>query len=279
MTKTAEGTANTRVGFVGLGSQGAPMARRIIDAGYETTLWARRAESLEPFAGSGAGVATSPSTLGEASDVLCVCVVDDAGVEAVLRGPDGALSSMSAGSIVAVHSTVHVDTCRRLAADFPHLEIVDAPVSGGGHQAAIGELVVMVGGADEAVGRCRPIFETFGDPVLHLGDVGAGQLAKILNNALFTAQLGLAAEVFELAGARGLDLGAMGRIIGTGSGRSFAAELVTGAGYSLVDLAPIAGPLLAKDVGLLADDVELGDSALLDAAAASVRRMGITDDD
>ena len=81
----------TRVGFVGLGSQGAPMARRIIDAGFPTTLWARRAASLEPFADTAAAIAATPAELGAACDVLCLCVVDDAGVEEVLRGPDGAL--------------------------------------------------------------------------------------------------------------------------------------------------------------------------------------------
>ena len=77
----------TRVGFVGLGSQGAPMARRIVEAGYPTTLWARRPETLEPFADTAATTVATPAELGAASDVLCVCVVDDAGVDEVLRGP------------------------------------------------------------------------------------------------------------------------------------------------------------------------------------------------
>ena len=81
----------TRVGFVGLGSQGGPMARRIVDAGFPTTLWARRAASLEPFGDTAASVAATPAELGAASDVLGVCVVDDAGVDEVLRGPEGAL--------------------------------------------------------------------------------------------------------------------------------------------------------------------------------------------
>ncbi len=87
----------TRVGFVGLGSQGGPMARRIIDAGFPTTLWARRPESLEPFADTPAAVAGSLGELGAASDVLGVCVIDDAGVDEVLRGPDGALERDGGG--------------------------------------------------------------------------------------------------------------------------------------------------------------------------------------
>src|SRR5205823_10350755 len=101
-----------RIGFVGLGSQGAPMARRIVDAGFPTRLWARRRETLEPFSDTAATAAGSLRDLGEASDVLCVCVVADADVDSVLRGDDRALAGMTPGAVVIVHSTVHPDTCR-----------------------------------------------------------------------------------------------------------------------------------------------------------------------
>jgi len=265
----------TRVGFVGLGSQGGPMARRVVDGGYETTLWARRPESLEPFADTSAKVAATPRELGAASDVLCICVVDDAGVDEVLRGPDGALAAMADGSVVVVHSTVHPATCVRLQSDFPQLHVIDAPVSGGGHKAAANELLVMVGGPVDVVERCRPIFETFGDPVLHVGPVGAGQEVKLLNNMVFTAQLGLAAELFELAEKRGLDQAAVSSILASGSGRSYAAEVVAGGGFDLDGLAAVAGALLAKDVGILAAHAGLTDSALFDAANAALERMGV----
>jgi 3-hydroxyisobutyrate dehydrogenase len=265
----------TRVGFVGLGSQGGPMARRIVDAGHPTTLWARRPESLEPFADTAVEVASTPAGLGAAVDVLCVCVVDDAGVDEVLRGPDGALAAMADGSVVVVHSTVHPDTCLRLQADFPALHVVDAPVSGGGHKAAEGELVVMVGGPAEVVERCRPVFETYGDPVLHVGPLGAGQQVKVLNNAVFAAQLALAAEAFDLAEAHDLDRQAVATILAGGSGRSYAAEVLAGSGFDLAALAPFAGDLLAKDVGILADRADLTGSALLAAADAALERMDV----
>jgi 3-hydroxyisobutyrate dehydrogenase-like beta-hydroxyacid dehydrogenase len=265
----------TRVGFVGLGSQGAPMARRIVDAGFPTTLWARRRASLEPFAGTDATVAPRLRELGAASDVLCVCVVDDAGVDEVLRGPDGALAAMVDGAVVVVHSTVHPTTCVRLQTDFPRLHVIDAPVSGGGAKAAAGELLVMVGGPDAVVDNCRPVFETYGDPVVHVGPLGAGQEVKLLNNAVFAAQLGLAAEVFELAAARGLDRAAVATILAAGSGRSYAADVVARTGFDLPGLAALAGELLAKDVGILADHAALTDSTLLDAADAALRRMGV----
>jgi 3-hydroxyisobutyrate dehydrogenase-like beta-hydroxyacid dehydrogenase len=251
------------------------MARRIIDAGYPTTLWARRPATLEPFAGTGAAVATSPFELGAASEVLCTCVTDDAGVDDVLRGPNGALASMGDGSTVIVHSTVHPATCLRLQEDFPTLNILDAPVSGGGRQAAAGELVVMVGGPTDVVERCRPILQTYGNPVLHAGPLGAGQEAKVLNNTMFTAQLALAAEVFDVATARQLDRGALATILASGSGRSYAAEVVASGGFNLDGLAAVAGRLLAKDVGILAADAALSRSTLLDTADAALARMGV----
>jgi 3-hydroxyisobutyrate dehydrogenase-like beta-hydroxyacid dehydrogenase len=262
-----------RVGFVGLGSQGGPMARRIAEEGFPTTLWARRPESFVPFEDTPAQRAGSLRDLGGASDVLCVCVVADADVDQVLRGDDGALAGMSPGGIVVVHSTVHPDTCRRLQADHPALHVLDAPVSGGGHMAAARELLVMVGGPAEVLDRCRPVLEAFADPLLHLGGLGAGQEAKLLNNALFTAQLGLAADVFELARARDLDPAAMATVLAHGSGRSYAAEVVARSGIEV--MGQVAGPLLAKDAGIVAELVGPTEVQLLDAARAALTAMRI----
>jgi 3-hydroxyisobutyrate dehydrogenase-like beta-hydroxyacid dehydrogenase len=154
------------------------------------------------------------------------------------------------------------------------VHIVDAPVSGGGHKAAEGELLVMVGGPADVVDRCRPVLETFGDPVLHLGPLGAGQEAKVLNNTVFTAQLALATEVFALAARRGLDRQALATILSSGSGRSYAAEVVAGGGFDLEVLGPLAGELLAKDVGILVDRADLSDTVLLAAADRALDAMG-----
>ena len=266
-------TGALRVGFVGLGSQGAPIARRIIDAGFATTLWARRAASLDDFSGSGADVAASLRDLGGASDVLCICVVSDADVDEVLRGADGALAGMSPDGVVLLHSTVHPDTCRRLQSDHPSLHVLDAPVSGGGHRAASGELLVMVGGDRVVFDRCRPVLETFANPLVHLGPLGCGQEAKLLNNALFTAQLGLVADAFTIAGRRGMDLAGLTRVLLDGSGRSYAAEIISGMGYDLGMIAAAAGPLLTKDVGILAELLSPETAHLVEAADTTVDRM------
>jgi len=264
-----------RVGFVGLGSQGGPMARRIVEDGFPTTLWARRPESLEPYDGTGAAYAADRRALGAASDVLSLCVIGDADVDEVLRGDDGALAGMVGGGIVVIHSTVHPDTCRRLQADFPHLHVVDAPVSGGGHMAAAKALLVMVGGDEEVVNRCRPVLNTFANPLVHLGELGAGLAAKLLNNALFSAHLGLAASAFSVADDLGVDKGALAGVLSKGSGRSYAAEVIAGSGHSISVMAQLAGPLLAKDVDILADLVGHGSAEVLNVARNAVNAMNL----
>ncbi|MDX3247573.1 NAD(P)-dependent oxidoreductase [Streptomyces sp. ME18-1-4] len=269
-----------RVGFIGLGSQGAPMARRIIAAGHETTLWARRPATLLPFSGSGAKTAASPAELATVSDLVCLCVVDDADVEQVVTGPDGVLAGLRMGGVIAIHSTVHPDTCRRLEASARTCGalLVDAPVSGGGRAAEQGSLVVMAGGDPQVFAYCRPVFTTYGDPVVHLGPTGSGQLAKILNNLLFTAHLGLAADVLGLGTTLGLDRAALSRVLSRGSAASFALDRVADAGGGLDRIAAQAGSLLAKDVRLLAeiaDRVGLRDGAVLrEAALAALAAMG-----
>lgn len=258
-----------RVGFIGLGSQGAPMARRIIDAGHPTTLWARRRATLEPFAGTAAAVAASPADLAAASDLVCLCVVDDAGVAEVMRGEHGVLAGIGPDAVIAVHSTVHPATCRRLAIRVRArgARLVDAPVSGGGPAAADGRLLVLVGGEPDAVERCRPVFATYSDQVVAMGPLGSGQLAKLLNNVLFTANLATAASTLALGAALGVDPAALAGAIGHGSADSFALGRIAAAGGSLDRIAAHAGPLLRKDVRLLAD---LADGLADPAGAAGV---------
>ncbi|RBM21992.1 6-phosphogluconate dehydrogenase [Prauserella sp. PE36] len=267
-----------RVGFIGLGSQGAPMARRIVDAGYEVTLWARRPASLEPFAGTAAKVAGSPAEVAAASDLVCVCVVSDADVEEVTYGENGVLARLREDGVLAVHSTVHPDTCRRLAerAGARGVAVVDAPVSGGGPAAAEGTLLVMAGGDEAVVERCRPVFETYGDPVVHLGGLGAGQLTKLLNNLLFTANLATASSTLALGRALGVDPRRLGEVVAHGTANSFALGRISAAGGTLDRIAAHAGALLRKDVGLVAELASADGAApgiVLDAADATLAAM------
>ena len=262
----------TNVGFIGLGSQGAPMARRIVEGGYPLTLWARRPESLEPFSDTAASMAASPAELGAASEVVCLCVVGDADVIEV-----GAkvLEGMKPGGVIAVHATVHPDTCRKLAeqAAAKGVEVIDAPVSGGGPAAEQGTLLVMVGGDPQVLERVRPVFATYADPIVHLGGLGSGQVTKLLNNLLFTAHLATAKTTLDLGQALGITPESLAEVISRGSGNSFAMGSVARFGGSLDMLKQVAAGLLNKDVSLIADIAAKAGAtpgAVLDAADAAL---------
>ena len=254
------------------------MARRIVAGGYETTLWARRPATLEPFAGTPAKIAESLAELAAASDLVCLCVVGDADIAEITGGEHGLLASMKPGGVIAVHSTVHPNTCRDLAkmADVQGVSVIDAPVSGGGPAASEGRLLVMVGGDADVVERCRPVFETYADPVVHLGDLGSGQTTKLLNNLLFTANLGTAATALSLSSALGVSPDRLTEVISRSSGNSFALNALGGVG-GLDRLAGLAGTLLQKDVRLIVDLTDRAAAqagAVLDAADATLALMG-----
>jgi len=238
-----------RVGFIGLGSQGGPMARRIVEGGYETTLWARREASLEPYADTAAKKAGSPAELAAASDLVCLCVVGDDDVREVLYGDTGVLAGLASGGIVAIHSTVHPDTCKEIAekAAAQGVSVIDAPVSGGGPAVEEGKLLVMIGGDEDVVERCRPVFATYADPIVHLGPLGSGQVTKILNNLLFSANLGAAMSTLELGEALGVPRDKLCEVVSRGSANSKALGSIAAFGGTLDRLAPIAGALLQKD--------------------------------
>jgi 3-hydroxyisobutyrate dehydrogenase-like beta-hydroxyacid dehydrogenase len=240
----------TTAGFIGLGSQGAGMARRIIEDGIPTTLWARNPSSLASFRGR-AQLAGQLTELGEECDVVGVCVTDDAAVREVTLGPTGVLAGMAADSVLAIHSTIGTDTCAEVAeAAIGHgVVVIDAPVSGGGAAAAAGALTVYVGGPSTGVERARPVLETYGDPVLHMGELGSGLRTKLINNLLNAAQFGLAHDALAVGEALGLDPHLLGQALTSGSGRSFSLEVFVGLG-SLDAIAGHLGPLLSKDVGL-----------------------------
>ncbi|MEE6136964.1 NAD(P)-dependent oxidoreductase [Mycobacterium sp. 050128] len=266
-----------RVGFIGLGSQGGPMARRIVEGGFATTLWARRPATVEPFADTSAEIASSPAELAAASDLVCLCVVGEADIEEIATGEQGLLAGLKSGSVIAVHSTVHPNTCKSLAKKVGSkgVSLLDAPVSGGGPAAAEGRLMVMVGGETDAVERCRPVFETYGDPVVHLGELGTGQTTKLLNNLLFTANLGTAATALSLAQSLGVAAERLVEVVSRSSGNSFALNVIGGSD-GLDRLAGVAGTLLQKDVRLIVDLAEAAAArggAVLDAADAALTLM------
>lgn len=243
----------TKVGFIGLGNQGAPMARRIVEAGYPLMLWARRPESLEPFEYTGAKFANSITELASYADHVGVCVVNDEGVRDIVTR---LIPAMREGSRIAIHSTVHPDLCTALAeqAGERGIDLIDAPVSGGGPGAASGTLTVMVGGEADAVAASLPIFRTFAAQIVHLGEVGAGQMAKLVNNALMAANVAVAHYALEIGEALAIDRNALIELIKNSSGRSFGVEVC--ARMATPSTFKHGAALLAKDVRLLSESVE-----------------------
>lgn len=251
-----------KTGFIGLGSQGGPMAERIVEAGLPLVVWARRPEALEQFASKGATIASGIAQLGALCRHVGICVVDDAGVIAIC---DELIPAMLPGSLIAIHSTVLPETCIELATRCAArgIDLIDAPVSGGGPGAAAGTLTVMCGGTVSAFQRAFPIFQTFGKTIVRLGDVGAGQRGKIVNNALMAANMGLSHAAMAVGHALGIEQPALAELIKQSSGRSFGFEV-----YARLP-APQA---FAHGAQLLTKDVRLLKSLLPDDGSAEALR-------
>ena len=236
-----------RIGFIGIGNQGAPIARRIVDAGFDLSLWARRSAALAEFADTPARIVGSVEELGAQCDVVGLCVLADADVAEVAGR---LLSAMQPGSVLLIHSTVSPQLCRDLArrGEGRGIAVLDAPVSGGNARAREGKMAVMVGGPADVFERVRPVLATFATTVVRLGDVGAGQLGKLVNNAVTTAKFSVSLAFLDAGEQLGLDRAALGQAMLAGAGQSFALERMVEA---TAEGLRFALPLLEKDVGLM----------------------------
>jgi 3-hydroxyisobutyrate dehydrogenase len=241
-----------RVGFIGLGAMGGAIASRIIDAGWPTTLWARRPAALEPFRTPSVEVASTPAELAATADLVGVCVWADDDVCAVLEGPDGVLAGCRPGTVVAIHSTVSPATVVRIAdrAAASTISVLDAPVSGGPSAASAGALALAVGGDAATLAECRPVFRSFASTIVSVGDVRAGQVAKLLNNALLAANLAMADDALTLGAELGLDPNELARFLREASGRSFGLDVALAARSSAAAREASLAPL-SKDVASL----------------------------
>ncbi len=195
-----------RVGFVGLGNIGKPMARRLVAAGLETHVLDAVQAPVDELVREGAKPARSPRELAERSDVIGVCVRDDADVRAVIGGDDGLLAGAARGSVIALHSTILPSTVREVgAAAAEHgIGVLDACVTGGAANAAAGKLTYIVGGDAANLERCRPAFETSAAKIVHTGPLGTGAATKLCNNLMTYLAWLSAFESLHLARASGL---------------------------------------------------------------------------
>lgn len=212
-----------RIGFIGAGVMGAPVARHLIAAGHDLTLLVRRADAAPDVAAAGGRVTTAPADLAGA-ELLVLCLPDGPAVEAVLFGP--APVPVAAGAVVVDLTTHDRATARALADRLARggAAYADAPISGMAARAEAGTLTVMCGAAPEAFDRIAPLFHCFAETVLHMGGVGAGQLAKLVNQLPFDVNAAALAELLPAAARLGLDPRQVAAVVNGGTGRSYASE-------------------------------------------------------
>jgi 3-hydroxyisobutyrate dehydrogenase-like beta-hydroxyacid dehydrogenase len=218
-----------KVGWIGLGQIGTAMALEVLAAGHEVIGHTRRETGRDELREAGAKLTGSLAETANGTDVLIVSVFDDSQVREVLLGPVGALATMKAGGVVAIHTTGSPKLARELADAAPDgVAVIDATFSGAATQIGGEGLTIMVGGDRDALERARPVLSTYGGSIVHVGAVGDAQKLKLINNVLFAGNVLLAAEAVRIAENNEFDSGLMVSTLTKSSGSSFALNLFAG---------------------------------------------------
>jgi 3-hydroxyisobutyrate dehydrogenase len=215
-------TTTPSIGFVGLGTMGGQMARRLAASGYRVTGYDVAAERARQAREGGVTLAASPAGAAEAADVVLSSLPDPAAVRRAYLGADGVLSAARRGTTFVDVSTIDPDTWREVAAAAraAGVDCLDAPVSGGPAEAGSGKLVFIVGGDAAVLERCRPVLLTLGTDIHHVGPLGSGQVVKIVNNVMSMGNVAVAAEAMVLGVKAGVDPQRLFDILSTSGGRS-----------------------------------------------------------
>ncbi|HEV2814038.1 MAG TPA: NAD(P)-dependent oxidoreductase [Solirubrobacteraceae bacterium] len=225
------------VAFLGLGIMGSRMAANLRDAGHDLVVWNRTRERAEAFGGA---VAATPAEAAAQAEVVITMVVDGPQVEAVLLGDDGAAHGARDGTLFVDMSTIGPTAARAIGAALTEggMRFVDAPVTGSSPKAEAGTLTIMAGGDAPDVERARALFEAMGETIVHAGELGQGQMVKLINNALAAANTIAVAQALLAGRATGADLDALVAVMSAGS-----------AGSAMLDLK--AGPMRSHDYSTL----------------------------
>ncbi|MEQ8745638.1 3-hydroxyisobutyrate dehydrogenase [Pyruvatibacter sp.] len=228
----------TKIGFIGLGNMGGPMARNLLKGGHDVSVFDLSEVATGALRDAGATVVASAGDAAAGVDVVVSMLPAGHHVEAVYGGTNGVIARADKGTLLIDSSTIDVDTARKVAsmAEAQGLAMVDAPVSGGVGGAEAGTLTFMVGGEAEAFARARPVLEHMGKNIFHAGGAGNGQAAKICNNMLLGISMIGTAEAFNLAEKLGLDAQTFFDISSTASGQC----------WSMTSYCPAAGPVPAS---------------------------------
>lgn len=240
-----------RLGLIGPGRMGKPMAQRLTEAGHDVRVLGRSAETQESLANDGLAVAADVADVGASADAVLVCVYTDDQVRDICLG-GRLLDAMPDGSVVIVHTTGSPRTVEAIAeqAASGGIGVIDSPLSGGPHDVAAGRVTLYVGGEDTTVTRMRPVLACYGDPVVHAGPLGAGQRVKLVNNALFTAQIGLLSDAIRLGAQLGVTEETLLESLPHGSAASRAASFAAAKG-SVAAVIDSVGAFVGKDVDVV----------------------------
>ncbi len=270
---TDAGTSDARrVGFIGLGAMGRPMAARLVAAGHAVQGFDLDAGACRALAAAGGTASASAAEAARGADLLITMLPDSAAVRDALLGAGGAAEALSAGALVVDMSSSSPAETRRLAADLAGhgLDLVDAPVSGGVRKAAAGTLTLMIGGPDTAVERALPVLRAMGSTMIRTGAVGSGHAVKALNNYVSAAGLAAACEAVLVAKGFGVDPQVLVDALNASTGRNNSTEVKLkpfvlsgsfGSGFAMT--------LMAKDLRTaaeLAETVGVRAEALAEAA-------------
>jgi len=247
-----------KVAWIGMGRVGKQMALSVLRAGHSLTGHARTPSRHADAQAAGAYVTASIQAAVRGAEVVCVNVYsEDQMVDAMLGS--GALAAMESGSVLAIHSTVGPFAVREIALARPDVHVLDAPFSGSAEDAWAARIALMVGGERAALERARPVFESYADHIAHVGPQGAGMMLKLVNNALFAAQINLARDAVRILDESGMNRADAIATLMRSSGASFAVQRFA-AGDPDEIIASVA-PYMRKD---MAAAVAAGDRAGFD---------------
>jgi 3-hydroxyisobutyrate dehydrogenase-like beta-hydroxyacid dehydrogenase len=237
-----------KIGFIGAGRMGRPMIGRLAAAGHDVSVLVRRPQARAAAEAAGLPWGTVAATVRDA-DAVFVVVLTDEQVRSVCLGPDGAIAAMRPGATLIQHTTSDPVTAELLTAAGAErgIRVLDAALSGGPHDIAAGRLTLWVGGDEAVLAELRPVLESYASPVMFVGPAGHGQRVKLVNNALFVAQVGLAIDAVRLAGSLGIEEQAILAAVQHGSGASRALGVVARGG-SVDTVAERLADLMLKDV-------------------------------
>lgn len=258
-----------KLGFIGLGVMGRPMALRLLAAGHAVSVWARRPEAAAPLLAAGAARCASAAEVARNSEVVFTIVTYGHDVDQVVFGEAGLAEGLAAGSVLVDMSTIAPDVARGIASRLAGqgVAMLDAPVSGGGVAAEAGTLAIMAGGEASVLERVRPLLDVLGKVIVHVGANGAGQVTKACNQMVMVAAIEAVAEAMRLARAAGLDPEKVRQALGGGSAASRVLEVfgarMTGREFS----AGIEARLHHKDFGILLQEAHRMGIALPVAAS------------